>query len=403
MLRVDLANLKPGMKLALPVRHPRHHHRTLLKYGYRIEAHVPARLAAVGVRQVWIQYPSLDFLARILPNEMIEAQGKMVQRVTHAFEAVQNQTAAKMDFTQYTSAVTTLLTELVSNPRAAIYLGELAEGSADDLRHASTTAFLSLLMGLKLESYIIRQRRHVDPARSKDLGPLGLGAMLHDIGITHLDEEVRKHYRRTGDDSAPAFREHPTLGYDFAHGAIEPTASTIILNHHQRFDGSGYAGARIPILDGTRIHVFARIVGLAEEFDRLCHPAGRPARSIVETLRMLLEPENAKRFDPVVMRALFMVTPPYPLGSIVLLSSGENAVVIDHHPADPCRPTVQPIKNLRDFDPEDSAPAAKPIDLSKHPREIHISHAQGRNVTALNFDAPKFMGSNHPTALEIRG
>lgn len=403
MLRVDLANLKAGMKLALPVRHPRHHHRILLKYGYRIESHVSARLAAVGVHQVWIQYPSLDFLARILPNELIEAQGQMVQRVTSAFEAVQNQTAAKMDFKQYTTAVASLLTELMSNPRAAIYMGELAEGSADDLRHASTTAFLSLLMGLKLESYIIRQRRHVDPARSKDLSPLGLGAMLHDIGITRLDEEVRKQYRRTGDDTDPAFREHPTLGYDFAHGAIEPTAGTIILNHHQRFDGSGYAGARIPVLEGARIHIFARIVGLAEEFDRLCHPPGKPARAVVEAMRMLIQPENARRFDPVVMRAFFMVTPPYPLGSIVLLSSGENAVVIDHHPSDPCRPTVQPIKNLRDFDPEDPSLPAKPIDLSKHPRELHITHAQGQNVAAMNFAPPKFMENNHATALEIRG
>ena len=48
-----------------------------------------------------------------------------------------------------------------------------------------------------------------------------------------------------------------------------------------------------------------------------------------------------ERLDPVAYRALISVTPAYAPGTIVGLSNGRNAVVIDWTPHDPCRPTVR--------------------------------------------------------------
>jgi HD-GYP domain-containing protein (c-di-GMP phosphodiesterase class II) len=351
MLRVELSNARPGMSLALPVRHPKLLRRILLKVGYELTQEAVDRMLEVGIRSVWVRYPSLDFLGDIIRLDVADAQGDVVTEIAKTFEAVQRQSVAKLNFNTYTSTVSNLVQNLAGNPQAAIFLGDLAEGAAgeDLMRHSSTATYLCLLMGLKLEGYLIKQRRHIDPVRAKEVVSLGVGAMLHDLGITQLPEEVREKYAKTGDEADASWQEHPTLGYEIVRGKVEPSAATVVLNHHQRFDGSGYAGSGVPVLEGQRIHVFARIVGLAEAFDRLRNPVGAPARPTVQVLGMLLRPEMARKFDPQVMRALFTVVPPYAPGSILRLSDGRWAVAIDHVPTDPCRPVVQIIPDPKDL------------------------------------------------------
>ena len=61
------------------------------------------------------------------------------------------------------------------------------------------------------------------------------------------------------------------LGYNALRGQVEPSASTVILNHHQHFDGSGFplpeGAENMP--NGSDIHVFARIATAADTFQHL--------------------------------------------------------------------------------------------------------------------------------------
>lgn len=406
MLRIELAQLKPGMKLALPVRHPRFLNQTLLKYGFELEPQIIERLRQLGIHSVWVQYPALDFLAKLQPTGLLNAQGKVVEQVAQVFETVQPEAIARLPFHDYVTTLSEMVHQLIANPAAAVFMGDLAEYSEDDmLRHASTVTYLSLLMGLKLETYVIRQRRHiVDATRAKEIVSMGLGAMLHDVGVTQLAEDVRKRYRETGNDSDAQWREHPSVGYEMVRGRVDPSAATVVLNHHQRYDGSGYAGHSVPVLEGPRIHIFARIVALADVFDRLHRPVGKPPAPTVAVLRALLTPALFRQFDPEVIRALLTVVPPYAPGTIVKLTTGEDAVVIDHDPADPCRPTVQLIPDLDRFHAlatrvsangvigsADNDATGRTIELSKQIKSLAIARAGGHDVAKYNFPAPDLM------------
>ncbi|MCX5658476.1 MAG: HD domain-containing protein [Planctomycetota bacterium] len=412
MLRVGLNNLRPGMALALPVRHPQSIQIVLLKVGYKVDDLSISKLRELGVNHVWVRYPSLEFLSRLINEELLLAQNKVVEKITASFVAAQQQACADMEFETYADSLTELVTYLASHPQAAMFMGDLVDSGGDLMRHCSSVAYLSLLMGMKLETYIVRERRHVQPAKAKEVVSLGVGAMLHDVGLLALPEEIRNRYTQTGDETDPIYRDHPRLGYQLVRGRVSPSAATAVLNHHQRFDGTGYAGDNVPVLDGRRIHIFARIVGLADQFDRLRHPAVGPARPGVFALAQLMADPLAAGFDPEVMRSLFRVAPPYPPGTVLRLCDGQWGVAINHNVRDPCRPVVQIIPDpatlgdLPETQAEQATSGAKPdagakvdaaseaggaiINLINTP-DLWVAQVEGEDVAPMNFPAPTML------------
>jgi HD-GYP domain-containing protein (c-di-GMP phosphodiesterase class II) len=278
---------------------------------------------------------------------------------------------------------------LIHNPQAALFLDGLVESGDDELMaHSSAVTYLSLLMGLKLAGYLVRQRRRMDAARATGVTSLGLGAMLHDIGVPLLDEDVRQRYMASGDEYDEQYRQHVALGYELVQGNIEPSAATVVLNHHQRCNATDYSGAGRPVLEGQRIHVFARIAGLADAFDRLRRPVNAPPRPTVYALATLLAQDVLVGFDPQVVRALLAVVPPYPPGSMVQLSDGRWAVPISHRVDDPCRPSVQIIPDPATLGGDD-VPLDEQVDLTQHsPDALYVTHSDGQDVDSMNFTVP---------------
>lgn len=399
MLRIDVRKCVPGMTLAMPVMNPRVDSQVLLKANFQLSDASIKRLQEMGINWVWLSYPSLDFLEKFVNQAVLKAQGPLVKDITKTFELVQNQSTAKLPYEQYTTSIGELVNQLLANPQATLFMGDLTTSDHPDhelMRHSSAVTYMSLLMGLKLEGYLVRQRKHVDPAQAKDVVQMGIGAMLHDIGVTLLDAKVREQFVATHHEDE-AWREHTCKGYQLVRGKISSTAATIVLNHHQRFDGSGYGSPDAAPLDGERMHVFARIVSLADYFDDMRHPIQGGQTPAAAVLKQLLEPEVIKQFDPQVVRALFTVVPPYPPGSLVKLSDGRWAAAVDHNPADPCRPTVQIIPPP-DGSAAADAPAGETVDLSVEPLTLFIAEFEDQDMTAMNFPAPKFMSESLATS-----
>lgn len=375
------------MKLALPVQNPRIPSRILLKVGYELSSEIIDKLRDQQVRSLWVQYPALSFLEKFVSVETVASQSSVVGQIAHTFETLQRGASAKLPYETYTASIEKLVEHLITNPQAAVFLGDIDHAPNDLMRHSSAVTYLSVLLGLKLESYIVRERKHVAPGRAKEIRNLGLGAMLHDIGITQLPADVRERHARTGDDTDPAWQEHPGLGFRFVRGKIDPSAAAIVLHHHQRMDGSGYAGADFPILSDKSIHIYARIAAVADQFDTIRNPPNLPAQPTVWALGAMLTEPIASRCDPYVLSALVSVVPPYPPGTIVRLSDGRHAVCIDHNPDQPCRPAIQIISDPATLNVNDP-PAGPVIDLREQSPRLMIVEAEGHNVADMNFNLP---------------
>ncbi|MEM9166699.1 MAG: HD domain-containing phosphohydrolase [Planctomycetota bacterium] len=393
MLRTRIKDARVGMKLALPVLHPTAPGRVLLRAGYALESRSLSRLRDLGVRAVWVAYPPLSFLLRYTSPEIVRQQARLVGQVGRLFDAARREVQAEIEYDRYAQAVGALAEALTMTPSAAVFLDRLAEAPDTELEHASNVSYLCTLMGLKLATYLEQQRSRLTPSRARDVIPLGVAGMLHDIGMTRLTAEQLEAVRRAPNPADAVFRSHVELGYDLVKGRVPATVASAVLSHHERYDGSGFPGrvfadGRTERVEGQSIHVYARIVAVADEFDRrLQTPDGEGVPRVRVLASMIHEPDAAG-FDPMAVKALLAVCPPYPPGTMVTLSNGVRGVVIGWAMADPCRPRVQP------FDPAEPEPDTPPavIDLSQT-SGVCVAEAEGVDVGRDNFypDTPAML------------
>ncbi len=394
MLRVPIAYAKPGMVLAMPVYHPRRGDTVLLSEGMSLDSRSIARLAEIELKELWIRYPGVDFVRDYICPAVFEAHAGVTRKIAEAFDGVARGAPARLEYTAYRQAISSLMDRLIASPRAAIFAQELVSRGDPALAHASAVSFMCVLMGLKLDDYLITERTRLASYVARDVSSLGVGAMFHDIGMLRLPPEVVDYWNKTLDEGHEPWRAHVQIGYELVKEAIGPAAAAGVLHHHQKYDGSGFpprhrldgGGIVIEPLAGSEIHVFARIISVGDLFDRLRNPPGGGTgtpRPVVRVLKMLQEPPYSKWIDPMVFRALLAVVPAYLPGTIVTLSNGMNAVVTEWFPDDPCRPTVQTIGDPTVDFARESRNSERFI--LRQNAGLSIVRAEGQDVSSDNF------------------
>ncbi|MEX0876180.1 MAG: HD domain-containing phosphohydrolase, partial [Phycisphaerales bacterium] len=349
MLRVPLSHAKPGMELALPVYNPRVSARLLLRPGAVLERSTIDRLIELRLPEVWIKYPNMEMISKYVSPQVISSRAEVASQVAGAFDAASKDMHARMEFPQYQQAMATLMAKLIDDPDAAVFIGEIADTGSPAVRHGANVGFLSMLMGLRLGFYMLTERKRLAPRLAKDVTSLGMAAMLHDIGMTRLKASVLDRWAKTHDDTDPQWQDHVRIGYEMLKGHVDPTAASAVLHHHQRFDGSGFprrkVNGEVVGQEGSGIHIFARILLVADLYDRMVHPAytvadsenTRESRPPVFALQSMMREPYRSWVDPIVFQSLITVCPAYAPGSTVKLSNGSQGVVIDWDPRDPCR------------------------------------------------------------------
>jgi len=377
------------MKLAMPIFHPERPATVLLKTGATLTGLTLSKLQQLGIHHMWIAYPGLEQITESVSEEVTRARAQMTQTLSDAFDAARDTTDPVLEYRPFHDAIVTLLDSLIHNPNAAQHIQDLNESANPLLRTAANVAYISLLIGLKLDFYLEHQRPRLAPSQARDVTSLGMGALLHDVGALALEPEVRDQYIKSRNESDPAWREHVVKGFEMVKGKIDAAAATVVLHHHQHFDGSGYPARKtttgILTPSGTDIHVFARIVAAVDLFERLQAQAQRANEPLptVRILRMLSSPPYADWLDPVVLLGLHAVIPPYAPGTVVELSDMTRAVVTRWNPEQPCRPVIREIRNLDD--PNDPFIGSE-IDLAENPG-LEVAFAEDADVREDNFYA----------------
>jgi putative two-component system response regulator len=124
-------------------------------------------------------------------------------------------------------------------------------------------------------------------------------ARLHDIGkIAVPDQVLLKEGNLTGVESE-VMRSHTSIGGRILAGSQAPllqVAEQIAVNHHERWDGKGYAGLR-----GQEIPFAARIVAVADVYDCLTHERPyKQAWSVADAVREI-RANSGTQLDPSVV------------------------------------------------------------------------------------------------------
>ncbi len=109
-----------------------------------------------------------------------------------------------------------------------------------------------------------------------------MAASIHDIGKIMVPAEILNKPGPLTEIQYEMIKMHPRAGYDILKGLKLPwPVARIILQHHERQDGSGYPQG----LSGEEIMVEARILAVANVVEAMnAHRPYRPAYDIKEAL-----------------------------------------------------------------------------------------------------------------------
>lgn len=155
----------------------------------------------------------------------------------------------------------------------------------------------------RVTAYALRLARELELSRQQ-LHALETGALLHDIGLMTVPEQVLTKPGPLDTDDWGKIHEHTCQGAEWLRSAgVLVDATAIIEQHHEHWDGSGYPRKLV----GEQIDIVARVFAVADCIEAMT--TDRPYRQAMtfEEVAQELAKLSGAQFDPAVVEAFFKI------------------------------------------------------------------------------------------------
>lgn len=131
---------------------------------------------------------------------------------------------------------------------------------------------------------------------------LELAAPMHDLGKIGISDAILRKPGKLNSEEWKIIQTHSKIGFEILgehSDDLLTAAATVALQHHERWDGKGYPNG----ISKEDIHIYARIVTVADVFDALT--SKRPYKEAWESEKAInvIKEESGKQFDPKVVNA----------------------------------------------------------------------------------------------------
>jgi len=184
-----------------------------------------------------------------------------------------------------------IYSELEQNQKDMIYvLTELVESISDETgKHIKRVAELSRLLAHYHES-----------VSNDDVDVIYHASPMHDIGKMAIPQYILLKEGSLTKEEFEIMKTHTSKAHEYlrvANRKIMRAADIIAYQHHEKWDGTGYPQG----LKGENIHLFGRIVALADVFDAITHKrVYKDAWSIDKAIKYILD-HSGTQFDPYLV------------------------------------------------------------------------------------------------------
>jgi HD-GYP domain-containing protein (c-di-GMP phosphodiesterase class II) len=317
----------------------------LLRKGTTITPRFQRALGEHGIHALWVD----DGLSEgIEPVELLPepVRAETAAKVASALDAARTAIGASQRLAydvlaELQDVVALIAANITDSPEAALFLGDLAGADQYTHRHSVNVTALGLLLGRtywRREGWVdYRGERRWDRIDER-LAKLGMGLLLHDIGKMVVPNEVLNKPGRLDDEEWALMQSHPEAGVALLDSAtVSPLVRSVVRDHHERYDGSGYPRG----IAGDHIGEFPRLAAVADVYDAITsqRPYAGAAPAYVG-VRAIAAGEGSA-FDPAVVGVFRRVVMPYPVGTEVRLPDGRVGVVAAADPERPHEPLVR--------------------------------------------------------------
>lgn len=261
--------------------------------------------------------------------EFLEFQityNKEVNSIKEIFDSVIKNPAAPIDFHQILSD----FTELIASCRTTVALFDKLHNMRQDedsvYAHCLNVALISRMMGkwLKLDD------------SERDI--LTLCGLFHDIGKISIPNEILNKPDKYTDEEFALIQQHPLFSYKLLkQQPIDERIKQAALQHHERWDGSGYPQK----IAGDTLDDFAAIVAIADVYDATTAARSyRPPLCPFQVISMF-EKDGLQKYHPkYILTFLNRIATTYQHNRI-LLNNGHSANIVMINPSNLTRPMIQ--------------------------------------------------------------
>jgi len=171
-----------------------------------------------------------------------------------------------------------------------------------------------------------------------DTTRFGMGTLLADLGMTNYPPELTRRPSGLSNREIEEIQKHPIYSIEFLKkiGIDDSLIETIIVQHHERFDGTGYPYG----LKGDEIHSLSKLFAISDVYIAMIYP--RPHRVSIPPHMVLADilQMSGTLFDPKISTFFIKQISVFPVGNMVELTGGHLALVASPNKSDPLKPVV---------------------------------------------------------------
>lgn len=327
MRMVAIENVEEGLILARPIYDE--NARILLNVGTALTSSHINRLKK-RITFIYVKSDITDDIEMVEDNIPFELRLKTTSTLSSIFSSLTNKGSQKNNLSsringinQLKSVLDQVLIELHHSSNLINLLSHLQVKNDNTMfEHSLNTSLYSISIGKALG---------ID---EKSLHILGIGALFHDIGKLQLPKELLEKENKS-EEEKELIQLHTEFGFEMLRRETELhlLVAHCAYQHHENMNGSGYPRG----LKGDEIHLFARIISVAEKFDYLINRKALLPHEAME----ILYGYCYSRYDINVIEAFKKAVTIYPIGITVTLNTGEKGIIVGNDPKYPQRPKVR--------------------------------------------------------------
>jgi len=191
------------------------------------------------------------------------------------------------------------------------------------LNHSMNVCVLSIALGRRLG------------LDKNELAELGISAFFHDYGKMELPKEILDKPGALEADERKIIESHVYRGAEklflLKESGMVPVpvgAINVAMEHHVNIDLTGYPNYQ----KKNTISFFSKIVKVCDVFDALTTTRPyRPHAFRRDQALSIMAADTGVGFDPVILKVFINMMGLFPVGSLVLLDTGELGIVMENH------------------------------------------------------------------------
>jgi HD-GYP domain-containing protein (c-di-GMP phosphodiesterase class II) len=239
--------------------------------------------------------------------------------------------------------VSVLVDSIISNPTALMWSAKMRDESRKAYMH-----------GLKVAIYMMALGRHLGFPKEQ-LSELGTIGLLIDIGMLKIPQKLIEKADELTEEEYALLTRHVNYGMQTLEQAspLPHNVACGIREHHERIDGSGYPRG----LRGESISIYGRIAAIADTFAAMTTARAHDVtHSAFDAMKELFKEAETGLHAPLVEQFVHAISI-FPVGSLIELSTGEVAIVLEHNKIRRLEPKVLVLTD------EDKEMLAHPVTL----------------------------------------